>query len=77
MLLIHISYPHVLHTLFNVPSHFTPLLSSYIYNTAVGRKMASWNDYKYGVEMLFINLLSKSKFRTFVSLMFFSSQKKI
>ena len=42
------------------------LFSSYIYPTNVGLDMPSYVDYKYGVEYLFINLLSKSKFRTMV-----------
>ena len=41
-------------------------LHSYIYNTEVGLEMPSYKDYKYGVEYLFISLLSKSKFRTLV-----------
>ena len=39
----------------------------YIYDTEVGRKMPSLEDYKYGVESLFIRLLTNSKFRTTVS----------
>ena len=35
-----------------------------MYETSVGLNMPSYEDYKYGVEYLFISLLAKSKFRT-------------
>lgn len=35
-----------------------------MYDIPIGDKIPSLEDYKYGVEHLFINLLSKSKFRT-------------
>ena len=40
---------------------------SFIYPTDVGSDMPSYVDYKYGVEYLFISLLSNSRFRTQVS----------
>jgi len=36
----------------------------YVYETTTGLNMPSYDDYKYGVEHLFISLLAKSKFRT-------------
>lgn len=36
----------------------------YIYDIPIGKEIPSLEDYKYGVEHLFITLLSKSKFRT-------------
>lgn len=36
----------------------------FMYETTVGRDIPSREDYKYGVEQLFISLLAKSKFRT-------------
>lgn len=39
-------------------------LNIYVYQTDVGAKMPSYKDYKYGVEYLFISLISNSKFRT-------------
>ena len=42
------------------------MLSRYIYPTDIGMNMPSLDDYKYGVEQLFISLLAKSKFRTMV-----------
>lgn len=38
----------------------------YMYETDIGSDMPSLEDYKYGVEQLFISLLAKSKFRTLV-----------
>ena len=46
---------------------FFLLLTSYVYDTDVGKDLPSYKDYKYGVEYLFISLLAKSKFRTKVS----------
>lgn len=39
---------------------------SYIYDVPIGDKIPSLEDYKYGVEHLFIALLTNSKFRTLV-----------
>ena len=44
-----------------------------MYETGVGLNMPSYEDYKYGVEYLFISLLAKSKFRTKVRSMSESS----
>lgn len=41
-----------------------PIFCSFIYPTDVGKNMPSYVDYKYGVEYLFISLLSNSRFRT-------------
>ncbi len=37
-----------------------------MYETDVGKDIPSLEDYKYGVEQLFIDLLAASKFRTMV-----------
>ena len=49
------------------------ILVRYMYETGVGLNMPSYEDYKYGVEYLFISLLAKSKFRTKVHSMSESS----
>ena len=49
------------------------ILVRYMYETGVGLNMPSYEDYKYGVEYLFISLLAKSKFRTKVRSMSESS----
>jgi len=41
----------------------------YMYETSTGLNMPSYDDYKYGVEHLFISLLAKSKFRTRVRIL--------
>ena len=49
------------------------ILIRYMYETGVGLNMPSYEDYKYGVEYLFISLLAKSKLRTKVRSMSESS----
>ena len=46
--------------------YLTPWLAIATHQVDIGLDMPSYQDYKYGVEYLFISLLAKSKFRTTV-----------
>lgn len=51
----------------SVVCHFPDHCVSFTYDVSTGREFPSLQDYKYGVEFLFISLLAKSKFATKVS----------